>query len=140
MGDLYAKSHYVKGELVPPNDVEAAKWFRKAAERGDSSAQVEMALRYEHGLGVPKDEVEAAKWFRKIAKEASSSSLYDMGKRYITGKGVPEDLVKAYMWFIVADAKGADVAWGMGKIEGSMTKDQIAKAKKLSREWLEDGK
>jgi TPR repeat protein/DNA-directed RNA polymerase subunit RPC12/RpoP len=138
LGMLYAADYFANGELVPKDDVEATKWFRKAAEQGGEHALMEMALRYDQGLGVPKDEVEATKWFRKIAKKENSPYIYSMGCRYAKGyDGVQKDLVKAYMWFIVSDSWGAHGHWDMEKIAESMTKDQIAEAQKLSNQWLE---
>jgi TPR repeat protein len=67
---------YVKGEGVPKDDVEAAKWFRMAAEQGNAQGQLKMGLVLERGLGMPKDEAQAYQWFLlagaqgdKLAKE-----------------------------------------------------------------------
>ena len=42
--------------------VEAAKWYRKAAEQGESSAQSNLAQCYDEGAGVNEDFIEAYKW------------------------------------------------------------------------------
>jgi uncharacterized protein len=56
---------------------------------------------------------------------------------YANGQGVPEDNVLAYMWFNLAAAQGdEDAKKGKGMISENMTKEQIAEAQKLSREWL----
>ena len=61
---------YKNGEGVPKNEVEAVKWFRKAAEQGDADAQFYLGWAYvTNGEGVPKDEVEAVKWYRKAAEQ-----------------------------------------------------------------------
>ena len=48
--------------------VEAANWFRKAAEQNNIDGQINLGLCYVTGRGVEKDEVEAAKWYRKAAE------------------------------------------------------------------------
>lgn len=55
---------YSSGHNVEKNFVEAAKWFRKAAEQGDSWSQLNLGHLYYHGHGVASDPVEAYKWFR----------------------------------------------------------------------------
>ena len=41
---------------------EAAMWYRRAAEQGDSRAQYSLGLLYDRGQGVPQDIIEASKW------------------------------------------------------------------------------
>ena len=45
-----------------PDHVEAAKWMRKAADQGDSTAQESLGLMYHRGDGVPQDYVLAHMW------------------------------------------------------------------------------
>jgi TPR repeat protein len=47
---------------VPKDDAEAAKWYRRAAEQGFATAQVNLGALYSRGGGVPKDLVEAYAW------------------------------------------------------------------------------
>src|SRR6266704_2297542 len=54
---------------VAKDDAEAVKWFRKAAEKNDASAQYNLGVCYAQGYGVAKDGVEAAKWYRKAAEQ-----------------------------------------------------------------------
>src|SRR5207247_10395265 len=54
---------YDKGEGVAKDQVEAAKWFRKAAEQNFAKAQDNLGLSYENGEGVAKDEVQADTWY-----------------------------------------------------------------------------
>ena len=57
---------------------------------------------------------------------------------YGTGQGVPEDIVLAYMWWNLAAAQGVEVAQENKDIaESRMTREQIAEAQRMSREWLE---
>ena len=57
---------------------------------------------------------------------------------YDNGEGVPEDIVLAYMWFNVAAIQGGgDAKENKDSLEQQMTREQVAEAKRLSREWLE---
>ena len=44
---------YYYGQGVAKNYAEAARWFRKSAEKGNSSAQNNLGFMYEKGLGFP---------------------------------------------------------------------------------------
>jgi TPR repeat protein len=58
------------GRGVPQNYTEAAMWYRRAAEQGDSLAQYSLGLLYDKGQGVPRDIVEAGKWLNLSAAAA----------------------------------------------------------------------
>ena len=60
---------YGKGEGVPENDLEAVKWYRKAAEQGDASAQLNLGFMYAEGRGVPEDYVLAYAWLNLAAAQ-----------------------------------------------------------------------
>ena len=131
------------------------------------NAAWELAMYYEDGemgalVGIVEDDVEALRWF-KVALELGARPMtffggyyafgmlrriqFQIGNMYVTQGGVPEDLVSAYMWFNLAQAgvwSDGDVAlWGgspsrsKAAIEGRMTREQIAEAQRLSREWQE---
>ena len=55
---------YAEGKGVPQNDVEAAKWFARAAEQGDALAQYDLGASFAEGIGVKQDPELAAKWFQ----------------------------------------------------------------------------
>ena len=60
-----------------------------------------------------------------------------MGLLYSTGQGVMKDDVIAYMWCNLAAAQGNEEARAIKiRLTNRMTKEQIAEAQKLSREWL----
>ena len=58
---------------VATDQVEAVKWYHKAAEQGDAEAQWHLGRCYRRGNGVAQDEAETAKWYRMAA---------DQGHRY----------------------------------------------------------
>jgi TPR repeat protein len=82
---------YRTGEGVPQDDVEAVKWWSKAAEQGYASAQFNLGDMYRTGEGVPQDDVEAVKWYRKAAEQGMAGSQFNLGIRYSNGNGASED-------------------------------------------------
>jgi S1-C subfamily serine protease len=53
---------YANGDNLAKNEVEAVKWFRKAAEQNFASAQFNLGVCCANGQGVAKDNLEAYKW------------------------------------------------------------------------------
>ncbi|MEK7706844.1 MAG: tetratricopeptide repeat protein, partial [Verrucomicrobiota bacterium] len=73
---------------VVKDEMEAAKWFRKAAEQNYAKAQHNLGAAYAGGQGVAKDETEAVKWFRKAAEQSFAHAQFKLGLCYSKGKGV----------------------------------------------------
>ena len=112
---------------------EAVKWFRKAAEQGDASAQFNLGVMYANGEGVPEDDQEAVRWYRKAAGQGSAEAQYCLGRMYYEGKGVPEDYVKAYAWINLAASQGnKEAVEGKNTLKSEMTAGQVAEAQKLA--------
>jgi TPR repeat protein len=65
---------YDKGEGVVKDHVEAAKWYRKAAEQNYAAAQDNLAICYEYGQGVAEDSVEAYKWVLLAARQGDEGA------------------------------------------------------------------
>ena len=100
LGVLYVNGE--NGEDVPLDSVEAARWFRGAAEQGDVTAQLYLAEMYDSGAGVPQDRLEATRWYRKAAEQGEIEAQYELSDRYAKGKGVFQDDAKASYWFNMA--------------------------------------
>jgi TPR repeat protein len=96
---------YVKGRGVPIDFAEAIKWYRKAAEQGDSRAQTNLGYMYNKGFGVPQDFTEAAKWYRKADEQGGPDALFYRGV-YNEDLGVPRDYVEAAKWYHKAAEQG----------------------------------
>lgn len=97
---------YYYGKGVRQNYTEAAKWFRKAAERGHAVAQNSLGEMYKSGKGVRHDNVEAAKWFRKAAEQGLADAQYSLGMLYFIGEGVEQSDVEALKWCRKAAEQG----------------------------------
>ena len=111
---------------------------RARAEQGDALAQYDLGAMYSHGFGVPEDAAEAARWYRLAAEQGDAFAQTGLGFLYALGEGVPQDFVLAYMWLNLAAAQGNEAAQGLkDRIAQQMTREQIAEAQRLSREWIE---
>jgi hypothetical protein len=56
---------YETGESVAQDDVEAVKWYQKAAAHGEANAQFHLGSMFVRGRGVVQDDAQAVQWFRK---------------------------------------------------------------------------
>ena len=69
IGQMYEAGITVPKEetvvIVPKDEAEAMKWYRKAADQGSAWAQRHIGDMYAKGLGVSPDDAEAQKWYRK---------------------------------------------------------------------------
>ncbi len=110
----------------------------RCAEQGHAGAQSLLGMKYARGLGVPEDDTEAVRWYRLAAEQGHAESQWLLGIMYDWGDGVPEDDVLAYMWFNLSGAQGhVSAQESEDIIELRMTRDQLAEARRLSREWTE---
>lgn len=90
---------YLDGNLLPQNNIEAARRYRLAAERGSSRAQVALGIMYTEGRGVARSEAEAVHWFREAANQNNSEGQARLGLMYASGAGVEQDVAEALHWY-----------------------------------------
>jgi hypothetical protein len=65
---------YLDSNGVAMDEKQAAKWFFRAAERGDFRAQGFLASTCVEGRGVPVDLDEAIKWWRRVLEKKKDES------------------------------------------------------------------
>tara|TARA_B100000886_G_scaffold292722_1_gene218651 strand:+ start:732 stop:1112 length:381 start_codon:yes stop_codon:yes gene_type:complete len=81
----------------------------------------------------------ALRIFRLAAEQGDSKAQYNLGVMYRDGQGVPQDNVYANMWWSIAASNGSDIGAGnRDRVVKEMTKDQIAKARRLVRECVKN--
>lgn len=109
------------------------------AEMGEALAQYRLGILYHLGIGgVAQDYAEAVQWYRRAAEQGHADAQNNLGLCYDNGQGVPRDDVHAYVWFNLAAARGyADAVKARNLLTSRMTREQIAEAQKLSRQWHE---
>ena len=123
---------YDNGQGVSKNEDEATKWYRLAADQGRSDAQYQLGhMFYRHD-----NYAEAAKWLHLAADQGRADAQSSLGAMYAEGEGVPLDLVQALKWFILAAAQNhKDAIENRDKAIILMTRDQVAEAQRLARDW-----
>jgi TPR repeat protein len=110
---------YDKGAGVAKDQVEAVKWYRKAAEQNLAIAQYNLAVCYNRGGGcresLTEDDAEAVKWYRKAADQNFAAAQYNLGVCYDRGDGVAEDHAEAARWYRkAAEQNDADAQYNLG--------------------------
>ena len=98
--DAYKKGNYAA----------ALKEFKKAAEKGEASAQFYLGTMYYNGKGVLQNDAKAVVWYTKAAEQGEASAQFNLGNMYGKGEGVPQDYKIAYILFNIAASKGDDSA------------------------------
>ena len=72
------------------------------------------------------------------AEQGLAAAQTYLGNMYARGEGVPTDFVLSYMWLNLSAAQGEQLARGnRDMLVEQMTREQIAEAQRLSREWIE---
>jgi TPR repeat protein len=82
---------------VPQDYAEAVRWFRKAGEQGDATAQFNLGLMCQRGQGVPRDYVQAHMWLNLAASRASGDDQkkYADQRDFIAGKMTAQQIAEA---------------------------------------------
>lgn len=132
---------YAKGDGVPKERTEAAKWFRKAAEQGHPKAQFRLGGAYSSGDGVEKNSAEALKWmYQGAEQDATCAAMLGFFFRY--GLDIPMDKTEAIKWFRKAATQGsvnAQYQLGSMYVAGEGVPKDDAEAVKWLRMAAEQG-
>ena len=129
-----------KAQGIKLDTVEAAKWFRKAAEQGFAPAQYYLGMLYYSagfwGRGIEKDYAEALKWFLKAAEQENAAAQYFLMDMHIYGNGVKKNETEALKWLKKSAENGhvpAQYELGKRYVDGTGVASNHAEAAK----WLE---
>lgn len=91
--------------------------LKKAAQAGDTRAQISLGFMYEDGKGVTQDYVQAVRWYTKAAELGDASAQFLLGSMYENGKGVAQDYVQAVRWYTkAAEAGDVDAQYKLGQM------------------------
>ncbi|MDR3269651.1 MAG: hypothetical protein LBT83_11380 [Tannerella sp.] len=101
---------YEMGQDVPQDDIEAVKWYLKAATQGNATAQYNLANHYAWGRGVLCSNEEAAKWYLEAANKGVLNAMNNLGSMYAIGRGVEKNESEAVKWFRKAAGQGDETA------------------------------
>lgn len=89
----------------PPDIANALEWFRRAAERGHTTAMYNLAWLYQHRVR-PPDLAAARHWYERAAAGGDSGAMNEIGG-FFFGDG---DFATARGWYEKAAAHGSSVA------------------------------
>ena len=76
---------YDYGQGISQNRVEAAKWYKKAAEQENVDAQYRLGNMFFYKVGIPEDIDEAIKWYKKAAEQGDIKAQKKLGEIYSNG-------------------------------------------------------
>lgn len=122
-----------------PNDLANAVHFLKMnSKNGYSESQYYLARLYLNGQGVPQDFTKGIELLNLSAKSRNSSAHNALAALYLTGTHFLQDDVLAHVHFNIAASLGDKEAIQFrDKLNAQLSKEQIAEAQKLAREWLD---
>ena len=135
---------YQHGQGLPQNYGEAMSWYLKAAAQGFGEAYANLGAMYDFGLGVPQDKQKAVEQYQAGAEKGSLTAMLNLGVSYWRGEGTPKDLVEAHKWldlarFYTQRSSDMQLKWrvrgALDEVKKGMTREQIAKAEQLARDW-----
>jgi TPR repeat protein len=87
------------GYGIEKDEKEAFKWYLEGVQRGNATAQYNIANRYRNGDGVDKDNLKAFEWMLQSAQQGYVHALYEIGLYYRYGIGTSIDYMKAIQWW-----------------------------------------
>lgn len=89
------QNHYYGKNGTKQSFSEAAYWYLKAADAGQSSAQNSIGYMYLKGSGVKQNYAAALQWLTKSAEQGNTDGQSNLAFIYQEGLGVKKDLPKA---------------------------------------------
>jgi TPR repeat protein len=113
----------------------------ESAQKGDVEAQFELGKNYEAGrIGLPRDLAQAQHWYQEAANQGDPYAAASLAILFNFGKGVKRDYFQAYVWYERAASRltGGNrdsVVEMRDNIEEKLTAEQIAEARRQSKEW-----
>lgn len=96
---------------------EHATLLMQKAEQGDTVAQYNLGVEYEHGRNVPQDYDKAVKYYRFAAKKGLAFAQFNLGVLCDSGRGVPQNQAEAAKYYALAAEQGvAEAQFSLGSM------------------------
>ena len=112
--------------------VQAARWYRRAADQDHALAQYNLGLMFARGQGMPPDDAAAAGWMRKAAEGGDAGGQYNLGTRCHRASvdtlrvNATESRIEAFKWFHLAAAQGyKDSLTACQRVTVTMTRAEV---------------
>jgi hypothetical protein len=132
---------YEFGLGVPPDLVQAAKWYRAAAEAGDLDGQLQFGILCQTGKGMAVDLPQAVKWYRLAAEQGAKHGQVNLAHMYKHGRGIAKDPVEAHFWYALAASRpGAEDVQGIAvknrdELAATLTASQLEENERRVKAW-----
>lgn len=97
---------YAEGIGVPRDAEAAAVWYRRAAEQGNSTAAMDLAVVLRELSKGPEVDREVARCLAQAAAGGHAGAMIQLAEALSKGQGVERDLVQAARWVFAALGKG----------------------------------
>jgi TPR repeat protein len=89
---------------------EAREYYQKAADAGDTQAQIALSTLLGNGDGGDADAIQSLAWLEKAANGGHAIAMNELGRRYQRGEGVKASPVTALGWFLASAERGSTEA------------------------------
>lgn len=108
---------YIRGNVIPKDEVAAERWFRMASKQGVANSQYSLGAMYYNGEGVVRDLPEALDWFHKAAENGQTDAQFILSKMYRAGGHVPRNLADSARFLLkAAEAGHTSASFNLGLI------------------------
>ncbi|HZP05704.1 MAG TPA: tetratricopeptide repeat protein [Terracidiphilus sp.] len=140
-GDAAAQVQAGESCAAQHDYVQAAAWYKKAAEQNSIAGELHLAALYRDGgdKAFPRDVEQAASWYRKAAEQGDATAQGTLGTLYTLGQGVTRSDVEAYYWLdLAASVKGpnqAQYAANRQIVGTRITADELADVEDRVAKW-----
>ncbi len=89
---------------------EALAVYRRLADGGNATAQVNLADMYRDGVAVAPAPAEAVSWYQRAAEQGDANGQLRLAAMYLEGRGVAPDYAAARSWLEKAATQGNPTA------------------------------
>lgn len=133
---------YDNGHGIKQDSVQAALWYRKAAENNVPQAQYSLGYDYFLGRGIPQNYAESSKWWHKASAQGYAPAEIGLGISYFVGKGVAASYEESYFWFDIAASGNLEsermkgVAAMRDSVGALLSNDALTRTQDLIEKWV----
>lgn len=136
LGDLY-DSRRDGQTIAAKDDATAFRYYKKAAQLGESECFYDVGLAYQHGIGTAKNPEHAAYWLQRAVAAGDEHAYGPLGLCYLEGDGVPLDVRKGEA-LLLKDPNQEKVRLTLGNIYAGVYGDDYADLEKAEQYYAPD--
>jgi TPR repeat protein len=124
---------------IPEDSVEATRWYRLAAEKGNEEALCFMGKMCEDS----GDFSEAMDWYQLAAEKGNAGAMFNIGMMYNRSQGVVIDPRELYFWFSLCstyplpELQANHVKKALQTLHTKLLPESITETQERARRWIE---